>query len=243
VVPLAPALDHIGPMGATVADTALLAEALSLTGAGGRMGQPVTGVRIGYARDWFAQDPATHPGVLAAMDRAASDLSMAGARVMLTTLPDYARLEQAGIVLLQHQALAQHRAHLPGAYGASTRAALLAGAALTDADLALATQAADAARQAITDILSPFDALITANVLAPAPPFAAFAKGAVWTAMRTLPFNLTGHPALALPIGLVGDLPVGMQIIGRHRGCATLLQIAQAFEMATDHAVIRPPVT
>ena len=34
--------------------------------------------------------------------------------------------------------------------------------------------------------------------------------------MRTIGFNVTGHPVLALPIGLSGEgLPIGMQIVGQ----------------------------
>ncbi len=32
----------------------------------------------------------------------------------------------------------------------------------------------------------------------------------VWTPMRTLPFNLSGHPALAVPIALLNGVPAGM---------------------------------
>ena len=37
--------------------------------------------------------------------------------------------------------------------------------------------------------------------------------------MRTFPFNVTGHPALAVPTGLNAQgLPLGMQIVGPHGG-------------------------
>ena len=96
--------------------------------------------------------------------------------------------------------------------------------------------------EGVTRALHGCDAIITATTLTPAPPFAAFDKGAVWTPMRTLPFNVTGHPALSVPAGFAGGLPVGLQIIGRHHDEAGILRIAAAFEAATDHAVLVAPL-
>ena len=39
----------------------------------------------------------------------------------------------------------------------------------------------------------------------------------------TIPANTTGHPAVAIPVGLVDGLPVCMQIIGRHHAEPFLL--------------------
>ncbi len=72
--------------------------------------------------------------------------------------------------------------------------------------------------------------------------FADFDGGrGVWTPMRTLPFNLSGHPALAVPIALLNGLPAGMQIIGKIFGEAQICRIGHAFEQATDFAALRPP--
>jgi aspartyl-tRNA(Asn)/glutamyl-tRNA(Gln) amidotransferase subunit A len=84
------------------------------------------------------------------------------------------------------------------------------------------------------------DGLLTATTLSPAPPFSAFDKGAGWTPMRTLPFNVTGHPALSVPAGFADDLPVGLQIVGRRGDEAGIIRVAAAFEAATDHGAQRP---
>jgi len=53
----------------------------------------------------------------------------------------------------------------------------------------------------------------------------------------------SAHPALSLPCGFTDDgLPVGMQIVGRHRGEFELLQIAHAFEQATGVGQRRPAI-
>lgn len=46
----------------------------------------------------------------------------------------------------------------------------------------------------------------------------------------TYPVNFTGHPAASIPAGFVGNLPVGMQIIGRRYADADVLAASAAFE-------------
>ena len=47
----------------------------------------------------------------------------------------------------------------------------------------------------------------------------------------TMPFNLTGHPAITLPAGLAGDgLPLAVQLVGRFRRDADLLGLAATLE-------------
>lgn len=52
----------------------------------------------------------------------------------------------------------------------------------------------------------------------------------------------TGAPAISVPCGFsAGGLPVGLQIVGRHRAEFELLQMAHAFERATGCWKRRPP--
>jgi amidase len=51
---------------------------------------------------------------------------------------------------------------------------------------------------------------------------------------NTCPFDITGHPAISVPCGLVGGLPVGMMLIGKHYDEATIYRAAYAFEQAGD---------
>ncbi|WP_085522747.1 amidase [Tuberibacillus sp. Marseille-P3662] len=55
--------------------------------------------------------------------------------------------------------------------------------------------------------------------------------------------SATGHPALSVPSGLTSDgLPLGLQIVGRHRADFEVLQIGHAFEKATGYGKQRPPL-
>jgi amidase len=61
------------------------------------------------------------------------------------------------------------------------------------------------------------------------------ASGARGFSRNTQPFNYTGHPALALPVGKsAAGLPASMQLVGRFFDDALLLRVAHAFQHATD---------
>ena len=58
----------------------------------------------------------------------------------------------------------------------------------------------------------------------------------------TMPFNLTGHPAISLPCGFTATgLPLGLQIVGRFRDDASLLRAASLFEAAAGLTEHWPP--
>jgi aspartyl-tRNA(Asn)/glutamyl-tRNA(Gln) amidotransferase subunit A len=57
----------------------------------------------------------------------------------------------------------------------------------------------------------------------------------------TMPFNMTGHPAISLPCGFGRDgLPIGLQLVGRFRADAELLRVSALFEASHDLLSRRP---
>ncbi len=56
----------------------------------------------------------------------------------------------------------------------------------------------------------------------------------------TVPINLAGVPAISVPCGFAGHLPVGLQLMGPHFGEATVLRAAHAFEVATPFHEAKP---
>lgn len=46
--------------------------------------------------------------------------------------------------------------------------------------------------------------------------------------------DITGHPAMSIPCGLVDGLPVGLMLVGKHYAEGTIYQAAAAFEAAVD---------
>lgn len=57
----------------------------------------------------------------------------------------------------------------------------------------------------------------------------------------TIPANLAGIPGISMPCGFTRDnLPIGMQLMGKHFDEAGLLKAARAFERETDYRFRRP---
>jgi len=50
----------------------------------------------------------------------------------------------------------------------------------------------------------------------------------------TIGANLAGLPAISIPCGLVAQLPVGLQLIGKHFSESTLLNAAHAYQRESD---------
>jgi amidase len=56
----------------------------------------------------------------------------------------------------------------------------------------------------------------------------------VATGRNTAIFDVTHHPALSVPCGLLDGLPAGLMLVGRHWDESTLYRTAYAFEQAGD---------
>jgi aspartyl-tRNA(Asn)/glutamyl-tRNA(Gln) amidotransferase subunit A len=56
----------------------------------------------------------------------------------------------------------------------------------------------------------------------------------------TIPANIVGNPAVSIPVGTFEDLPIGMQIIGRHHTDAALLDLALAVERERPWPLVAP---
>jgi len=57
----------------------------------------------------------------------------------------------------------------------------------------------------------------------------------------TMPFNLTGHPAISLNCGFdAAGLPIGLQLVGRFRDETTLLHAAALLEASLGLSARRP---
>lgn len=92
-------------------------------------------------------------------------------------------------------------------------------------------------RREFDEVFTKYDALVTPT--SPTVPFKIWERADDPLAMYlsdvcTLPLNIAGIPGISLPAGFADGLPVGMQIIGKSFGEATILKVAYAYEQATE---------
>lgn len=241
-VPYVPAgadrLAHLGPLTRTVADAAELLAVL----AGPDRRDPDSGLvpagppgpdrpRIGWL-----EFPGTEPGVRAAGDRARAALVARGARVETLELP----FADPYPALLDLLAAAEAAGTDPAAEELADpgrRAVVHYGRTLGGAAVARAEETRLALRVRLAAVMGTYDLLAMATV--PIEPFAVDAIGpAGATDLRWLswapaahPFNLTGQPALSLPVGLTpAGLPAGVQLVGPVGGDALVLATALGLE-------------
>jgi aspartyl-tRNA(Asn)/glutamyl-tRNA(Gln) amidotransferase subunit A len=161
------------------------------------------------------------------------------------TLPDYELFNTCGRVIMYTEAFAIHEQDhqtRPLDFGLLTYLRMTLGAFVTAADLHQAMRLRRELSQSVNLQLKKYDALITASALAPAPAFADIVPNSPpnWP-IQTMPFNVTGNPAMSIPTGFsASGLPLSMQIVGRAFDESTVLRIGAAFESATGLNARRP---
>jgi aspartyl-tRNA(Asn)/glutamyl-tRNA(Gln) amidotransferase subunit A len=259
VFPLAYSLDHCGPLSWSVEDAALTMRVIAghdpLDPASADVPVPdyaaaltgdIHGVKLGYTRKFFLDNPFLTAEATKALDAAAETLAKLGAVVDEVDMPPYDLFDACAQVIMFGEAYAIHETDLktrPYAYGRYAYQRIVSGAVLSAADLVQAQRLRRELTSAVNDgPLRGHDALLAPCGLATAAAFSQFGKDAVkWGGMLTNPFNITGSPALALPIGFgANGLPLGAQIVGRPFDEATVLRIGAAYEAAAGVTQRRP---
>src|SRR5262249_61483399 len=91
--------------------------------------------------------------------------------------------------------------------------------------------------------LASVDFVISSNTTGPAPPIDQVSTYSTFErASYTGPYNLTGSPALSVPIGFENGLPLAFQIAGKPFDEAGVMRVGYAFEQATGFHRQRPPI-
>jgi len=228
VFPLSPTLDHAGTLTATAADGIALLRAIAApVSAPPAVGVPVIGVLSAQLAD-----PSVTPEVRAAVRTALDRLAAAGWQLREVTPPwleDPQRWEEALTVIVAREAAASHAGRDTSQDAEGTRALLAFGAAVTPEQYLGARTAQAELWAAVEETLGGVDALAgpTVGYCAPEqdPPFGVGDDNA--EGRFTGPYNLTGHPAVSIPVPAPG-LPVGLQLAGRRDGDLALLELATA---------------
>ena len=245
VVPLAPSLDHVGPIARSVGDAALLygimCGAPRRADGGGQQVEPPAALwpRLGIPRRYFLD--LLEPAVEGAFADTVERLARAGCRIDDVDIPHAA---DTGPVYLHTQlaeAAEQHGADLdarPDAYGRGVRLRLELGRYVLAEDYVRAqrgrrilTAEVDAALENRAALLLP-----TLPIVPPRLGTDRIAIGEATETTRALTlrltqlFDVTGHPAISIPCGTAGGLPAAVQLVGRRGETEGLLAVAAACE-------------
>ena len=250
VLPMTFTMGEAGPMARTAEDCALLLDAMAGATTARHIAEGISGMRVGVLRSFF--DGAVvraAPAAVAAVERCLELLSSLGAKLADAEPPSPHDLDACGRVILLAEAYANHEAQLradPSLYGRLARHRFAIGAFLSAADLLQAQRRRMVLAAEMDALFAEHDLLVCAAEVSGAPRFdaAVSAESFPFVAQPSLriPFNLTGHPALALPCGFDADgMPLSLQIIGRRGEEARILAAAHALEARLGLRDARPP--
>ena len=260
VFPLSFTLDHTGPLAWTVEDCALLLQGMagydpadpasanrSVPDYTADLAKGAKGLRIGVIRHFHEVDNPVSATTLKGIEEALDIFRKQGAEVRDVTLSSMADYNAVGWVILTTEAYAVHEPWLKSRfndYGELFRDRLALSALMSASDYMQAVRRRRVLCQEIATAMKDLDVLITASAPAEAPKIDAVPKWAMLEKPNfTMPFNVTGLPALSLCSGYGdGGLPLSLQIVGKPFQEATVFQVADAFEKATDYRSKRPPL-
>ena len=258
ILPLAYSLDHAGPMAWTAEDCAIMLQAMAghdpadpasanrpipdyrkaLTG-------DVKGLRIGLIRHFYTVDNAANAATSDAIDTAAKRLEEMGASVREITLSPLQDWAACGVIIMMTEAYAIHEANLRTRFtdfGEAFRDRMVLAGLFTAADYVQATRRRRELIDELDRAMAGLDLVMTASAPAEAPKIDAVGKFSILERpLLTMPFNVTGSPAMSVCCGYgeVG-LPLSFQIVGNRFDDATVLRAADAYERATPWRGRRP---
>ncbi|WP_332817445.1 amidase [Sphingopyxis sp.] len=224
--PAETSLDCIGPFARKMADIEFAMKAL--------------------APDFVSEGPAdwrvgrlavtADPAIDGAIDAA---LALSGLEVALAGAPGMAAAFDAGLAIINRETFMAFGHLLPsGLIGEDVAERLTAAARTTDGQVEAAELVRTRFQAEIDALLDRFDvlALPTLPTFPPRLEGAGADLSAVSLTALVRPFNLSGHPALSLPVRAAEGLPAGLQLVARRGRDALLCAVGTHLERAIASA-------
>ena len=267
VLPMCWSMDTVGPMTRTVADCALMLNAIagrdaldatssdaSVPDYSATLDGGVSGLRIGLPTEMFEYEGLA-ADVRDSVMRAVSVLGEQGATAEEISLPLSANSGAVFIGTADVDCATYHADWLRTRgddYDWSTRTRLESASLVPAWAYLRAQRARELIRRELMAALDKYDIIILPTGPVAAPTIEAstgrpggYYQGRLDLGRRryTSPAALAGLPALSIPSGFSdAGLPIGMQIIGRAFDEATLFRVGQAYETATEWHTQHPAV-
>ncbi|MGB9074380.1 MAG: amidase [Terriglobales bacterium] len=257
VLPLSWSYDHVGAIANSVGDAALMLQVLAGYDAGdpasvdapvpdftAAIAQLPPKLRIGVRRAFFFDN--LHPEVATAIEKAIQVFRELVFGKFRAEIRDDVKLEvPTDRTLAAAEAYAFHEPFVtrtPELYQPATLARIKSGESISAAAALRASRDLQASRHAIRRVFEEVDILLTATVPIPPPSIAALREhpdqlrpAELLMLRNTRPFNVWGVPTISVPCGFTKDgLPIGLQLAAAPWREELLLQVAHAYEQATE---------
>ena len=239
VIPLRKSFDTVGLLTHTAEDAQLMFGALASGPAHAAL-RPIEQIRVGVARDGFFDK--LEPDIAKRIDEALGTVRSFAASISEVTIEVGIKWTDFDVEILEyhHQMLADS----PELYQPGTLARLKACSRIPPAEFEQAQRELAVARSVAEKIFDLVDVVLTPTCLVAAPKVSDLEtmsdKDLRAYEVRKLlgnaaPFSLLLWPSVSVPCGFTREgLPVGLQMSARPGADALVLQVARAFEQATD---------
>ena len=240
MVPLARSFDTAGPMTRTVEDAAVLLQALAASPMAISLGENASQLKVGLPRKGFFDE--LQPDVAFCVNEALAVVKKLVSEVREVQLDVSKRrtVFDAEIFEYHEEMFKTH----PELYDPHTLVRVSGCAGISATDYIRAGRELLEQRRAAEFIFEQVDVLITPTVPIAAPKIAQLAPWGEpelrqfetqYLLRNTAPFSVLYWPSASVPCGVTREgLPVGMQISGRPGADATVMQLAHAYEQATE---------
>ena len=258
ILPLSFTLDHAGPLAWTSEDCALLLQAMAGYDASdpasadrpvpdftAGITEGIKGLRVGVVSHFHETDNTASPATLSGIEKGLDVLRQLGASVKQITLSPMQEYHACGFLILTVEAYAIHEPWLKTRfydYGELFRDRIAMAALVSGSDYVQALRRRRELCLEMAAAMADVDVLVTASQPAEALPIKDVPK---WTMLDkpnfTIPFNVTGYPAISVCSGFgAGGLPLSIQIAAKPFCEPLLFRVAHAFEDATPWRDKRP---
>jgi aspartyl-tRNA(Asn)/glutamyl-tRNA(Gln) amidotransferase subunit A len=251
VIPLSPSLDHVGPITRTVSDAVVLLQAIAGYDAGDAncanvpVGDYLTALRggsgsarVGVPRKFFYED--LDREVASAVEQALGIL-----RTLACSLSEIELDVPTDRTLQTAESYAYHAdfvSRSPELYQPETLRRIRRGEGISSKEVEQRRREQEQFRSEIRKAFESLDVLVTPTTPIPAPAIDELKQKPdllrpreILLLRNTRPVNVWGLPAISVPCGFTAaGLPIGLQIIGSHWREDRILQLAHAYEQATN---------